>query len=283
MPKAAIHGFVCRAVMLAQAYLPPSGFLQRDIYRAMAIAGEVHVRNFQCLPTVTHDNGRSTIVPIECKIIGTGHGSARIKASVRCRIEYFDGEEWRIITMTVDHFDSRFQHKELFAASCGSIGDFTDIKKYNEGYAIPPQMLDFSCPIRNLDGTFYERVYPFDPYYFCANVHPTGAFLFTPHHSQLTLLQHLCIQFQYASKPLQLFSDIPKYWIEDDGTMCLDEEHSPWAPLCPSQHQGRDWRPGLLCRGDGFPSWLTIPKNSDGLSIVPMSRRLNREGSADVP
>ena len=127
--------------------------------------------------------------------------------------------------MTVGHFHSRNQYTDLFAASCGSIGDFTDIKHYEEGYAIPPRMSDYNFPIRNLDGTFYAQVHPFDPYYFCTKVHPTGALSFAPFHSQLTLLQHLCIQFQYAKKPLQLLSDIPKYSLEEDGAMCLDEGH----------------------------------------------------------
>ena len=42
----------------------------------------------------------------------------------------------------------------------------------------------------------FMKSFPFDPFYFCTKVHPTGALLFTPHHSQLILLQHLCIQFQ---------------------------------------------------------------------------------------
>ena len=66
------------------------------------------------------------------------------------RIEHFDGEDWRIIAMTVGHLDSRFQYKDLFAASCGSIGDFTDIKKYDKGFAIPPQMRGYNFLIRNL-------------------------------------------------------------------------------------------------------------------------------------
>ena len=144
--------------------------------------------------------------PFECKITGTGQGSARIKASIHTRLESFDEEEWRIITLTVGHMDSRFQYTDLFAPSCGSIGDFTDIftdvQKYDEGYVVP-QMRDYNFQVRNFDGTFYEQVFPFDPFYFCTKVHPTGALLLTPHHSQLTLLQHLCIQFQYAKMPLR--------------------------------------------------------------------------------
>ena len=108
--------------------------------------------------------------------------------------------------------EGRRRKKKRIGPSCGSIGDFTDIAmKENhvgdKGYVVPPQMRDYGIQARNFDGTFYERVFPFDPFYFCTKVHPTAALLFTPHHSQLTLLQHLCIQFQYAKKPLQLLSD----------------------------------------------------------------------------
>ena len=66
-----------------------------------------------------------------------------------------------------------------------------------------------------------EQVHPFDPSYFAVKVHPTGALLFTPHHLQLTLLQHIIIQSPFLKQPVQFLSDIPKYWLEDDGTMCL--------------------------------------------------------------
>ena len=191
----------------------------------MAIKGEVHARNLLCHPAATFQQGRYVIQPFECKITGTAQGCARVKASIHTILASFDDEEWRIITLTVGHLDSQSKYTDLFAPSCGSIGDFTDIKKYEEGYVVPPKMRDFNFPVRNFDGAFYVQVFPFDPFYFCAKVHPTGALLFTPHHSQLTLLQHLCIQFQYAKKPLQLLSDIPKYWLEDDGAMSLDEGH----------------------------------------------------------
>ena len=87
------------------------------------------------------------------------------------------------------------------------------------------QMKHYNFPVRNPDGTFYAQVHPFDPSYFAVKVHPTGALLFTPHHSQLTLLQHIIIQSPFLKQPVQFLSDIPKYWLEDDGTMCLDESH----------------------------------------------------------
>ena len=40
----------------------------------------------------------------------------------------FDDEEWRIITLFVNYLDSKTKYTDLFAASCGLIGDFTDIK-----------------------------------------------------------------------------------------------------------------------------------------------------------
>ena len=84
------------------------------------------------------------------------HLSAKSLALDKGRLEYFDEEEWRIITLTVGHMDSRFQYTDidLFAPSCGSIGDFTDIKKYDEGYVVPPRMRDYNCQIRNFDGAF---------------------------------------------------------------------------------------------------------------------------------
>ena len=148
-----------------------------------------------------------------------------MKASIHTLITTFDDEEWRIITLFVNHLDSQLKYIDIFAPSCGSIGDFTDIKKLDEGYAMTRQMKHYNFPVRNFDGTFYEQVHPFDPSSFAVKVHLTGALLFTPHHSQLTLLQHIIIQSPFLKKPVQLLSDIPKYWIEDDGTMCLDESH----------------------------------------------------------
>ena len=56
-------------------------------------------------------------------------------------------------------------------------------------------------------------------------MHPSGALFFTPHHLQLTLLQHLIIQSPFLKQPVQFLADIPKYWLENDGTMCLDDSH----------------------------------------------------------
>ena len=127
--------------------------------------------------------------------------------------------------MFVNHLDSNSKYTDLFAASCSSLGDFTDIKQSEEGYAMTRQMKHYNFPFRNPDGTFYEQVHPFDPSYFAVKIHPTGALLFTPHHSQLTLLQHIIIQSPFLKQPVQFLSDLPKHWLEEDGTMCLDATH----------------------------------------------------------
>ena len=120
---------------------------------------------------------------------------------------------------------TKCKYTDLFAASCGSLGEFTDIKMSDEGYAMTRQMKNFNFPVRNLDGTFYAQVFPFDPSFFAVKVHPSGALLFTPHHSQLTLLQHIIRQAPGLKKPVQFLDDTPKYWLEEDGTMCLHPSH----------------------------------------------------------
>ena len=164
-----------------------------------------------------------------------------------------------------EHLDSQLKYTDLFAPSCGSIGDFTDIAKYEEGYVVPAQMRNFNFPVRNFDGAFYEQVFPFDPFHFCTKVHPTGALLITPHHSQLTLLQHLCIQFQYAKKPLQLLSDIPKYWLED-GTMSLDESHR--------------WRSDKTLRWPQVHGLFSVPRNIKE-EIASLIYNLDRSRGSD--
>ena len=177
----------------------------------MAIKGEVHVRSLLCHPIASFNQGRYVIRPFEAKIIGKAEGCARVKASIHTILTSFDDEEWKIITLMVEHLDSQLKYTDLFAPSCGSIGDFADITKYDEGYVVPAKMRDFNFPVRNFDGAFYEQVFPFDPFYFCTKVHPTGALLFTPHHSQLTavaLNKTLCcnICVSNSNMPRSLFS-----------------------------------------------------------------------------
>ena len=37
--------------------------------------------------------------------------------------------------------------------------------------------------------------------------------------------QHLIIQSPFLKQPIQFLADLPKYWLENDGTMCLDDSH----------------------------------------------------------
>ena len=131
-----------------------------------------------------------------------------------------------MITLTSGPFDHADAFTDLFGASCGSIGEFTDIKKLEDGsFAIPVTMKNYSFSFRQLNGRLIGRVYPFDPSFFHTKVHPSGALLYTPFHSQLTFLQHLCIQLANIKDPPQLISTLPKYWMEDDGTLALFEEN----------------------------------------------------------
>ena len=101
----------------------------------MAIKGEVHVKSMIWAPKISLNDGRYVIRPFECKIIGQAEGLARVKASIHTLFTTFDDEEWRI-TLFVNHLDSQLKYTDLFAASCGSLGEFTDIKQSEEGYAM---------------------------------------------------------------------------------------------------------------------------------------------------
>ena len=109
------------------------------------------------MPKISLHDGRYVIRPFECKIIGKAEGLARVKASIHTLFTTFDDEEWRIITLFVNHLDSRLKYTDLFAASCGSLGDFTDIKQSEEGYAMTRQMKHYNFPVRNPDGTFMNK------------------------------------------------------------------------------------------------------------------------------
>ena len=136
------------------------------------------------------------------------------------------------------------------------------------------QMKHFNFPVRNLDGTFYAQVHPFDPSlflerhlaqvawslsvlslsqcttsrlapwtrghsfdpsYFAVKVHPSEALLFTPHHLQLTLLQHLIIQSPFLKQPVQFLADIPKYWhcTAEGHEYCLSDSMASTDPAVP--------------------------------------------------
>ena len=73
---------------------------------------------------------------------------------------------------------------------------------------------------KKFTGEFYAHVFPFDPKFY-RKAHPSGALLFSGVHSHLILLQHLLVQLPLARKPVRILAVLPKYWLEDDGTLCL--------------------------------------------------------------
>ena len=97
----------------------------------MAIKGEVHVKRMVWHPKISLNDGRYVIWLFKCKIIGKADGCARVRASIHTLLTTFDDEEWRIITLFVNHLDSQLKYTDLFAASCGSIGDFIADLVYN--------------------------------------------------------------------------------------------------------------------------------------------------------
>ena len=74
---------------------------------AMAIKGEVLVKSMIWAPAISLNDGRYVIHPFECKIIGQAEGLARVKASIHTFYTTFDDEAWRIITLFVNHLDSK--------------------------------------------------------------------------------------------------------------------------------------------------------------------------------
>ena len=192
---------------------------ERCLLYQMSIIGEVQITKMHCIQQFTQDNGLTEIQDIDCWISGSAQGTVRVRVSIHARFATFDDE---LITLMCGHFAHPSNYTGIFAPSCGSIGDFTDIKQYEDG--ITPQMRNFNFPVRRLNGNFYARVYPFDPKFY-HKAHPTGTLLFSGFHSHLTLLQYLCIHLPVAKRPIHILSEVPKYWLEEDGTLCLDENH----------------------------------------------------------
>ena len=100
-------------------------------------------------------------------------------------------------------------YETLFAPSCGSVGDFTDIQQDAEGnLAITSEMQCYNFSVRRLNGDWYAHVYPFDTKYF-RKVHPAGALLFSGVHSHLMLLQYILINLPSAKTPIWVFPKSP--------------------------------------------------------------------------
>ena len=72
-------------------------------------------------------------------------------------------------------------------------------------------MRNFNFPVRKFDGTFYKQFYPFNPFFFGTRVHP------------LVYLHQFQLTFAATCKPIMLLSEIPKYRLDDDGTMSLND------------------------------------------------------------
>ena len=192
----------------------------------MAIVGEVYITKVARLKKVEHDKGFSTIHAIGCRVSGSVQGSVPVSVHIHTRFATFDDEPWRLITMTGGPFDHADRYADLFADSCGSIGDFADIKKYENGaFAITAQMRDYNFLLRRINGKLMAQVFPFDPYFFCTKVRPNGVLLYAPFPSQITPLQNLCIQLEKMKDPLKLLSSVPKYWLEEDRTLSLHEDN----------------------------------------------------------
>ena len=91
-------------------------------------------------------------------------------------------------------------------------------------HAITSEMQSYNFSVRRLNGDWYAHVYAFDIKFF-RKVHPAGALLFSDVHSHLMLLQYILINLPTAKNPIWVISEVPKYWLEYDGTLCLDEQH----------------------------------------------------------
>ena len=74
--------------------------------------------------------GAIDVIDVKCRIAGNAEGQATIRASLHIRTVTFDNEKWKIITLMCSHMAG---YKTLFAPSCGSVGDLTDIQLDAEG------------------------------------------------------------------------------------------------------------------------------------------------------
>ena len=130
----------------------------------MSILGEVRITHLKCLQRFTQDMGATEVIDVECRISGNAGGKAPIRASLHVRTVTFDDETWKIIALMCSHMAG---YDTLFAPSCGSVGDFTDIQQDEEGnLAITSEMLCYNFSVRRLNGDFYAHVYPFDTKFF---------------------------------------------------------------------------------------------------------------------
>ena len=130
----------------------------------MSILGEVRVTHLKCMQRFTQDMGATDVIDVKCRIAGNAGGKATIRASLHIRTVTFDDEEWKIITLMCSHYAN---YDKLFAPSCGSVGEFTDIQQDAGGnLAITSEMQCYNFSVRRLNGDWYAHVYPFDTNFF---------------------------------------------------------------------------------------------------------------------
>ena len=121
--------------------------------------------------------------------------------------------------------------------------------------AITSEMQCYNFPVRRLNGDFYAHVYPFDTKFY-RKVHPAGALLFSGVHSHFnSYAVHSDTFLPTVKNPIWVISEVPKYWLECDGTMCLDEAHR-WKSADAVAKRYRPWPKGL--RTDSLP-WFDSP------------------------
>ena len=178
-----------------------------------------NVTRLKCVQQCTQDMGAAEVIDVQCRIAGNAGGTAN-SASLHIRTATFDDEKWNIITLMCSHYVNYYT---LFAPSCGSVGDFTDIQQDAEGnLAITSEMQCYNFSVRRLNGDFYAHVYPLTPS-FIGKYIPRELFCFRDSH--LMLLQYILINLPTAKEPIWVISEVPTYWLEYDGIMCLDEAH----------------------------------------------------------
>ena len=97
----------------------------------MSILGEVRITNLHCLQQFQQDKGFTEVIDVECRLFGNAGGKAHIRASLHVHTATFADEKWKLITLMCSHMAD---YDTLFAPSCGSVGDFTDIKRDAEGH-----------------------------------------------------------------------------------------------------------------------------------------------------
>ena len=191
----------------------------------MSIIGEVTISKVCKLKQHKLEDGRSEILPFRCTVSGSAKGKAKCYVHIYKRHATFDNEHWHLISLLRGPFDHTTGLRDLFAESCESIGDFTDIHVYQDGtYAIIAEMRNYQFFQRNMEGQWLAKVQPFDPEFFCVKVHANAVLLYAPFRSQLTLLQHLCLK-------MNLLPPSPRYWLMAEGSRWLRLEDGDPAKL----------------------------------------------------